>query len=130
MNNQPLRLAPGADLRRELEMLASAAFPSGCFVVCGIGSLVSAQLRLAAREDAMFVPGPLELLSLAGTVTANGAHLHAAVANADGQVIGGHLLYGNEVRTTAEVLLAPVQGWQLSRAIDPETGFKELMIRQ
>lgn len=129
MTTQPLRLAPGADLRRELEALASAAFPQGCFVVCGIGSLVSAQLRLAAREDASFMPGPIELLSLAGTVTADGAHLHACVADADGHVMGGHLVYGNEIRTTAEVLLAPVPGWELGRAADPATGFKELTIR-
>jgi len=129
MNLHPLRLAPGADLRRALEDAAVLAGAGGCFVVCGIGSLVAARLRHADRDAETHVEGPLEILTLAGTLSPTGAHLHMTVADAEGRVVGGHVAYGNEVRTTAEVLLAGVPGWTLSREVDPATGFKELVVR-
>jgi predicted DNA-binding protein with PD1-like motif len=99
------------------------------FVICGIGSLSDAKLRLAGAESETLVQGDVEILSISGTITPDGAHLHMAVANATGQVIGGHVCYGNTVRTTAEVLLAELQEWRLAREHDPGTGFKELMVR-
>jgi hypothetical protein len=51
-----------------------------------------------------------------------------SVADATGQVLGGHFCRGNLVRTTAEVLLARVAGWTLDRAHDESTGYKELVV--
>ena len=42
---------------------------------------------------------------------------------------GGHVRYGNIVRTTAEVLLAQLTEWTLAREQDTNTGFNELVIR-
>jgi hypothetical protein len=44
-------------------------------------------------------------------------------------VYGGHAAYGNVVRTTAEILLALLPEWNLTREHDPATGFKELVVR-
>jgi predicted DNA-binding protein with PD1-like motif len=52
-----------------------------------------------------------------------------SVADAAGRVYGGHVVYGNEVRTTAEILLAPLPDWSLTREPDPVTGFQELVVR-
>lgn len=125
----PLRLEAGADLRRALEDIARESLPAGAFVVCGIGSLQNPRLRLAGRNEETLFPGPYEVLSLSGTVTPEGAHLHASVADETGQVVGGHVVYGNEVRTTVEVLLVELQGWSLARAPDPRTGYRELQVR-
>jgi predicted DNA-binding protein with PD1-like motif len=121
----PLRLAPGADLRRALEQ---AGVPQG-FVVSGIGSLKDVQLRFAGAAAATLLPGDFEIVSLAGTITPDGAHLHMAVSDAQGRVFGGHVVHGNVVRTTAEILLAATPGWELSRAFDAATGFPELLVR-
>ena len=128
MHALPMRLAPGCDLRRELEA-AVRGFPerSG-FVLSGIGSLSQASLRYAAAEAATTIVEPLEVLSLAGSVTPAGAHLHASVATAGGAVFGGHVGYGCVVRTTAEVLLVALPEWDLSRAHDPATGYQELAV--
>ena len=99
------------------------------FVISGIGSLSGARLRLAGAESETLVQGDVEILSLSGTVTPDGAHLHMAVANSRGEVVGGHVCYGNAIRTTAEVLLAELQEWRLAREHDPDTGFKELVVR-
>ena len=43
---------------------------------------------------------------------------------------GGHAAYGCIVRTTAEVLLAPLALWHFGRVLDPTTGWAELMVRR
>ena len=125
---QPLRLPPGVDLRGALEQAARDR-AMAAFVACGIGSLGDARLRLAGAAEATVVCGPCEIISLAGSLTPAGAHLHAAVADAQGRVHGGHLAAGNLVRTTAELLLAWLPGWDLDRAFDPQTGHAELRVR-
>jgi hypothetical protein len=126
----PLRLHPGADLRRALE---AALLERGCeaaFVLGGIGSLGQAQLRLAGAALALALDGPLEVLTLSGSVAANGSHLHASLSDAQGRVLGGHLGYGCSVRTTAEVLLALLPQWRFAREPDAATGYDELVARR
>ena len=126
----PIRLKPGEDLRRALEDIVRAQVkPCGAFVISGIGSLVDGKLRFAEERNEALVAGPLEIVSIAGSVTSDGAHLHMTVSNKDGQVTGGHVGYGNLVRTTVEALLVLLPAWALTREFDPATGFKELVIR-
>lgn len=125
----PVRLRPGADLRRALEDIARREAPEGCFVVAGIGSLLQPRLRFAGQQEATSFDGPFEILSLSGSVADGVAHLHMAISSASGSVHGGHVVYGNEVRTTVEMLLQRVPGQQLAREHDPQTGFLELVVR-
>ena len=120
---RPLRLLPGDDLRATLEALGSTGF-----VVAGIGSLVRAQIRFADDAGPTAVDGPLEILTLCGSLTPDGAHLHASLSDAAGRVLGGHVCAGCEVRTTAELLIAPLPPGALGRAFDPATGYPELVI--
>ena len=129
MDVLPLRLPPGADLRRALEAAVAGQAATSAFVVAGIGSLTEARLRYAGETDEAVLPGPLEVVSLSGSIGPSGAHLHMVVSDAAGRVRGGHVGHGNTVRTTAEVLLAPLPGWSLLRAHDPATGFGELVVR-
>ncbi len=128
MQTRPLRLAPGADLRQEIERAVAAFDPPSGFVIAGIGSLSRASLRYAGIETATLLDEPLELLTLAGTVTPQGAHLHASMSTASGTVLGGHVGHGCIVRTTAELLLADTPGWDLTRAHDAATGYAELVV--
>lgn len=120
---QALRLQPGEDLRGAL------AGRSG-FVIAGIGSLAHAELRLAGHAGPTRIDGPLEILTLSGSLTPDGAHLHASVADAAGRVRGGHICAGCEVLTTAELLIVPLPAGSLARAFDEATGYAELVIRQ
>jgi predicted DNA-binding protein with PD1-like motif len=45
------------------------------------------------------------------------------------RVLGGHAAYGCTVRTTAEVLLALLPGWQFTREPGAATGWAELVVR-
>jgi uncharacterized protein len=125
----PLRLRPGQDLRRAIEAEVSRHGAEAAFVLSGIGSLRSAHIRLAGAAEPVQLDGDLELLTLAGSVAGNGAHLHLSVADAQGMVRGGHAAYGCIVRTTAELLLALLPGWQFRRQPDAATGYDELSMR-
>ena len=128
MEALPLRLPPGADLRAALEAAVAARSHRASFVISGIGSLVGARLRLAGAREPEDLRGDLEILTLNGTIAANGSHLHMSVADSSGRVIGGHVAHGCIVRTTAEVLVLLLSDWSFERALDPATGFAELEV--
>jgi len=128
MDSLPIRLPPNADLRRALEDAVAATRWRSAFVVCGIGSLSRAQIRFAGAPDPTAIEADLEIISVSGTISPDGAHLHLSVADADGKVLGGHAAYGCIVRTTAELLLAMSPDWSLAREHDPATGFSELRV--
>ncbi len=125
----PIRLSPGADLRRALEDSLPSQNTDSAFVAAGIGSLVEARLRYAGESGETTLAGPLEILSVSGSLSPAGAHLHMSVADASGRVYGGHVGYGNTVRTTAEILLALLPDGTLTREPDAKTGFNELVVR-
>ena len=87
-----------------------------------------AELRLAGASEATVILGDLEILSLSGTLSRDGAHLHISVANSTGSVIGGHLCPGSLVRTTAELVIGLLPEWRFRRELDPATGYAELWI--
>jgi predicted DNA-binding protein with PD1-like motif len=124
----PLRLQPGADLRRALEGWMGEQQEQAACVISAVGSLSVARVRFAGASEATVIQGDLEILSLAGTPSPDGAHLHIAVADSSGAVIGGHLCAGSLVRTTAELVVGLLPEWRFSRELDPATGYAELQI--
>jgi uncharacterized protein len=124
----PLRLLPGDDLRLTLEAwMGQQSELAGC-VISAVGSLSLAQLRFAGEAEATTILGNREILSLAGTLSPDGAHLQIAVAGSGGAVIGGHLCRGSLVRTTAELVVGLLPDWEFRRELDPATGYDELRI--
>jgi predicted DNA-binding protein with PD1-like motif len=128
-----LRLSPGDDLRAQLESAFRELQTRGCQAACvisAVGSLSRAVLRYAGQPQGTVRDEALELISLSGTLSVDGPHLHASVADAQGRMRGGHVMPGCTVRTTAEIVLAPLQGWAFHRAHDPRTGFMELVAQR
>ncbi|MFM7287564.1 MAG: PPC domain-containing DNA-binding protein [Cyanobium sp.] len=124
----PLRLPPGADLRRALEAWMGEHQEQAACLISAVGSLSVAQLRFAGAAEATAIHGELEILSLSGTLSPDGAHLHIAVADSQGAVIGSHLCAGSLVRTTAELVIGLLPEWRFCRELDPATGYPELRI--
>ncbi|MDI9618542.1 PPC domain-containing DNA-binding protein [Methanothermobacter sp.] len=116
-----LRLEPGMDLMAEMEALEVEGA-----VVSGIGSLHGVRIR-TADESILTVEGPLEIISLQGTITGDGVHIHIAVADSSGSVLGGHLKGYCRVRTTVELAVIPYHG-KLRRLMDDRTGYRELLV--
>ncbi|MBE9110367.1 DNA-binding protein [Nodosilinea sp. LEGE 07298] len=128
MQTYCLRLTPGQDLKQELQAFAQAQALEAGVILTGLGSLTQASLRFAAAEKASAIAGPLELISLSGTLSQHGMHLHGAVADAQGQVYGGHIMPGCLIRTTAEIAIANLPYLRLHRQPDPVTGYLELVV--
>lgn len=122
----PLRLRPGDDLRGTLEAATRERGWPAAFVVSGIGSLSEACLRLAGATEPTRLKGELEILTLGGSLSPDGAHLHISVSDASGELRGGHVAPGCIVRTTAELLIARLDEWRFTRTHDDATGYAEL----
>jgi predicted DNA-binding protein with PD1-like motif len=126
------RLAPGADLKRELASLVAEDGLEAGFVATCVGSLSKARLRLpsaAGEPDAFLVlDEPAEIVSLTGTLSPEGPHLHIALARRDGLCVGGHVVDGCIVHTTAELVVGELTELTFRREPDPETGYRELTV--
>ena len=129
-----LRLSPGDDLRGALQAsfreVSQAQCATAACIISAVGSLARAVLRYAAEPGGTEIIAPLELITLSGTLSRDGVHLHASVADAQGRVTGGHVMPGCIVRTTAEIVLAVLPGWDFSSEMDAATGYKELVARR
>ncbi|HEV3428673.1 MAG TPA: PPC domain-containing DNA-binding protein [Paraburkholderia sp.] len=130
MQALPLRLSPGADLRDALGQLPAGQNVAAAWVVQGIGSLSAVELRFAGVDAPTSLRGDYEILTLAGSLSPDGAHLHMSVSDAQGRVLGGHVAHGCIVRTTAEVLVMLLPGFRFSREHDAQSGFPELVVRK
>lgn len=129
MRYLPVRLKPRQDLRKALEAVLADSGMGAAFVVSGIDSLDGASIRYAGVSEATQLEGDLEILTLAGSLSPDGVHLHISVSDAQGRVVGGHVAPGCIVRTTAEILLALLPDVRFSREPDPESGWDELVVR-
>lgn len=130
MRSHALRLTPGQDLKKELNAYAKQANLKAAFVVSCCGSLKILKMRLADSNSTFEKSEKFEILSLQGTLSPDGAHLHISVADKDGKCWGGHLLDGGEIYTTAEILIAELPGHLFTREKDNHTGFAELVIKK
>ena len=125
-----LRLNPGEDLRQSLKEFAIAHQLQAGWILSAIGSLSQAAIRFADQPESKRLSGRFELLSLSGMLSVEGLHLHGAIADSTGQVIGGHIDQGCIIYTTAEIAIGTSDNLIFSRTFDPQTGFLELEIRE
>lgn len=122
-------------MRKELEQYCQLKnIQAGC-IITAVGSLQKAKIRLASsvqtntNEVAELTEERFEIVSMTGTLSAkNGMHVHIAVADANGEVCGGHLLEGCEVFTTCEIILGECKRFAFERHDDVNTGHKELVV--
>ena len=124
-----LRLLPEQDIKMELIQFAKLHHIKACCVISCVGSVHPLHIRLANQKKGISKKGYFEILSLSGTLSSSSAHLHLAVADKVGKVIGGHLMEGTCVYTTAEVVLGILPNLSFDRQPDAITGYKELVVR-
>ena len=123
------RLTQGADLKAAIQaMVHQHSITAGSLASC-VGCLTTINLRLAGAEATLVRHGPFEIVSIMGTLTPDHQHIHIAVADDKGSVFGGHLLEGNIVGSTAELIIHSYSQLRFSREFDPATGYTELLIK-
>lgn len=125
----PFRLRPNQDLKVALDsFVLDRGIEAACVVTC-VGSLRKAVLRYADQGVATEIDGKYEIVSLTGTLSTHGSHYHISISDGQGQTLGGHLLEGCLIYTTAEIVLAELPGQRFVREYDSESGYKELVVR-
>lgn len=125
-----LRLKPGQDLRQELERFVTTNRIEAGTMLTGVGSLTDVTLRLANQDTHTTWRGHFEIVSLVGTLSTHGSHLHLAVSDSTGRTLGGHLVNGCLIYTTAELVIGVLPDVVYTREPDPTFGYRELMIRR
>ena len=129
MITHAFRLDPGDDLNKAIEGYVAERSLSGYVLVC-VGSLSKAVLRLAGAKEYLDLLEDFEIVSMVGTLSADGCHIHTSIADSRGNMHGGHLVDGCIVRTTAEIVLAEDDRYHFSREFDEATGFDELKVKK
>lgn len=128
MELHSLRLHPHQDLMLELDQWAVAHDVSAACVVTCVGSLRRAVLRYANQPEGTVLEDKFEIVALTGTLSKYGSHYHVALSDGQGRTIGGHLLAGCLIYTTAEIVLAVLPQERFLRLPDQATGYEELYI--
>ncbi|MEZ0539769.1 PPC domain-containing DNA-binding protein [Fibrella arboris] len=130
MQTISVRFRPGQDLKAELDKLVREQRIGAGLVLTCVGSLTEAGIRLANQETTTTYLGHFEIVSLVGTLSINGSHLHLSIADSTGRTIGGHLMAGTNIYTTAELVIGLLPEITYTREPDPTFGYKELVIRR
>ncbi|MDF1813231.1 MAG: DNA-binding protein [Verrucomicrobiales bacterium] len=127
METHPFRLKPGQDLKAEIDALTLREKWSAACILSAVGSLTQAAIRFADQEEVSILNGHFEILSLSGTLSPGGSHLHISIADGKGKVTGGHLKEGSEIYTTAEVVIGILHDWEFSRQLCEQSNYLELV---
>ncbi|WP_245764105.1 PPC domain-containing DNA-binding protein [Thermoflexibacter ruber] len=123
-----IRLRPMEDLKKSLEnFVKENQIKAGIVLTC-VGSLQASHLRLANQPQGTTFEGKQEIVSLVGTLATSGSHLHLSISDSTGKTIGGHLLEGCLVYTTAEIAIGILPQLRFTRELDTISTYKELKV--
>jgi hypothetical protein len=123
------RLKPNQDLKESLKSFVKQNNIQSGFILTAVGSLKQATLRFANRDNAQVFNERFEIVSLVGTLSIHGIHLHISLSDNNGKTIGGHLVDGCIIYTTAEIVIGVSEDFIFVRTVDETTGYKELEIQ-
>jgi predicted DNA-binding protein with PD1-like motif len=127
------RLRPGQEFIEELMLWAKHKQIKAGVIISVVGSFKHINLRYSDDPTGTAQVGPFEIVSLVGTFNDTGRHLHVCVSNDKGQTFGGHMLPGNVVHTTAEVVVAEMTDLIFTREHEEKSsggsGWKELVVK-
>ncbi|MDE3235588.1 MAG: DNA-binding protein [Bacteroidota bacterium] len=125
-----IRLKPGEDLLEGInKAVVSHRIQAGWVMSCA-GSVTNYNIRFANQPEGSTGTGHFEIVSLSGTLSVNGSHIHMSVSDSTGKTIGGHLLKGNLVYTTAEIIIGYSKDLVFTREVDGTTPWDELQIKK
>lgn len=123
------RVRPHEDLLEQIVTVAKQRHIRAGVILTCVGSLEQVKLRYANTGKATQFTGHFEIVSLVGTFAEHsGHHIHLSVSDGEGRTTGGHMLEGNKVYTTAEVVVGALDDVRFDREVDPTYGYAELAV--
>ena len=124
------RLKPGEDLRKSIEAIVKEKNIEAGWINTCVGSLADYTIRFANQQQGTSGSGHFEIVNLTGTVSVNGSHLHISISDSTGKTIGGHLLEGCKIYTTAEIVIGSTTAYEFKRLKDGTTEWEELQVNE
>ena len=125
-----IRLKPGDDLKKSLQAFVEANQINAGWIAACVGSLTDYHIRFANMPAGSKATGHYEIVSLSGTLSTNGSHLHISISDGAGKTVGGHLLDECIVYTTAEIIIQSTSAFSFTREKDGTTAWAELQIEE
>jgi predicted DNA-binding protein with PD1-like motif len=125
-----LRLKPGEDLRNSIQKYVDDNHIQAGWMTTCAGSLTDYTIRFADQPAGTKGTGHFEIVSLTGTLSINGSHIHISISDSTGKTIGGHLLEGCKIYTTAEIIIGESKKLVFKRQKDGTTPWDELQIEK
>jgi len=131
-----IRLHTGEELVESLQSACAKAKLTSGVILSGVGMIDDVTLGYFRGKGEGYNQHhylhPVELVSLSGNVAPGEGgkkifHLHAAVADEDGHVSGGHL-HSARVKVTCEIFIRKLP-FELKRKIEDETGLAGLYLK-
>lgn len=123
-----LRLKPNQDLKREIEAFVKKENIEAGWIMTCVGSLTQSNIRFANQPEGIKSNGYFEIVSLVGTVSVHGSHIHISMSDSLGVTTGGHLLDENLIYTTAEIVIGESKTHVFTREKDGSTPWEELQV--
>lgn len=124
------RLTKGMDLKKSIvEYCKENNIKAGIIGAC-VGCCYEINFRLAGGKDFFHKVDDYEIVSMTGTISEDGVHIHVSFADVNGNVVGGHLSDGCYVGSTAEIAIIELEEYKLTREFDESTGYKEIVIKK
>jgi len=124
-----IRLLPKQDVQAELTQFAKKHHIKAASILSSVGSLTQVALRYANEKETSQLQGHFEVVSLSGTFSSvSGSHIHLAVSDNKGRTYGGHMMPGNLVYTTLEIVIAEYPQLIFKREKCPLSGYQELKV--
>lgn len=125
-----IRLKENDDLKKSIkEYAASHNIEAGC-VLSGVGCVKHAHIRLAKAVSFLDKEEDYEIVSITGTISKDGLHIHVSLSDEEGNTVGGHLSDGTIINTTCELVILELPNYTFTREFDENTGYDELVINK
>ena len=124
------RLKPGQDLKQGIQKLVTEKQIKAGWISTCVGSLINFTIRFANQPSGSSDSGHFEIVSLTGTVSVNGSHIHISISDSTGKTIGGHLMDGCKIYTTAEIVILTSNDFIFKREKDGTTLWEELQVQE
>lgn len=122
------RLTKGNDLLHEIQQFLHVKQIRAGVILSGVGCVDQFHIRLADGVSELHIEDSFEIVSLTGTLSLQGSHLHISFSGKDGRTLGGHLMSGCLINTTAEICILELNDICFERQYDSSTGYDELVI--
>lgn len=131
MKEYAIRLIEGQDLKQSIVKFAKENHIQCGVVVASVGCLKNLRVRNAGATEIISKNEDFEILSLNGTIADEGnVHLHLCVSDCNLNAYGGHLVDGNIVNTTVELVILELAEYSATRQFDNSTGYDEIVFER